>query len=323
MIRKRQGFTLIELLVVIAIIAVLIALLLPAVQAAREAARRSQCTNNLKQIGLAMQNYISAQTLLPPLCVDIAWNGAQVALAQPHQNFSQHARLLPYMELQSSYNALNWQFGARWSDNYGNPPDVPTPTGPDGASGGSYSIPQMTVLTQQITTFLCPSDAVNNGSSGVFVINGQNKLVGGSNYPSNVGLNRRINGGKTCLNWQMNGPNYIISTWDGIGQRQININSFVDGTSTTAIFSEWLKGQAQGNGAARNGLQEDYFFPGSVQSNAFNSDVQFAQLCGSAPADRSKSGMGMERRVVGIRWYDDLFSHQPTQPLLVSIPRYR
>jgi prepilin-type N-terminal cleavage/methylation domain-containing protein/prepilin-type processing-associated H-X9-DG protein len=95
---KRPGFTLIELLVVIAIIAVLIALLLPAVQAAREAARRAQCVNNMKQIGLAMHNYVSANNAFPaPVIADkdgkplLSWRVA----------------ILPYLEQQELYNKFH------------------------------------------------------------------------------------------------------------------------------------------------------------------------------------------------------------------------
>src|SRR5271167_4813037 len=112
----RRAFTLIELLVVIAIIAVLISLLLPAVQSARETARRIQCMNNLKQIGLAMQNYVSVTQVLPPVCIDQAWTSDGVQIPQPHQNWSQHARLLPYLEQRVAYNEINWDFGARGSD---------------------------------------------------------------------------------------------------------------------------------------------------------------------------------------------------------------
>src|SRR6201997_2603982 len=95
---RRRGFPLIELLVVIAIIAVLIALLLPAVQAAREAARRSQCVNNLKQIGIGLHNYESGINVRPP--GRTSWPNVWSSLAQ----------VLPYMEGNSQFNALNFNF---------------------------------------------------------------------------------------------------------------------------------------------------------------------------------------------------------------------
>src|SRR4051812_14940000 len=105
--RGVRGFTLIELLVVIAIIAVLIALLLPAVQAAREAARRAQCVNNLKQIGLGLHNYHQALNTLPPGDLTMAW-----------ADFGASTFLLPYMEQQPLYNAINFATvngGGAWS----------------------------------------------------------------------------------------------------------------------------------------------------------------------------------------------------------------
>jgi len=97
----RRGFTLIELLVVIAIIAVLIALLLPAVQAAREAARRAQCVNNLKQFGLALHNYHSANDAFPPGALS-HYQGGNTTLAQQNNwDSSAHVRLLAFMEQQA------------------------------------------------------------------------------------------------------------------------------------------------------------------------------------------------------------------------------
>ncbi len=95
MVRKKPGFTLVELLVVIAIIGILVGLLLPAVQAAREAARRMQCTNNLKQIGLAIHNYESAIKRLP--------SGSFLV-----NDATPHTVLLPYLEASNSFNLFNF-----------------------------------------------------------------------------------------------------------------------------------------------------------------------------------------------------------------------
>jgi len=127
--RRARGFTLIELLVVIAIIAVLIALLLPAVQQAREAARRIQCKNNLKQMGLAIHNYESTHTSFPPGRVGYP------------MVFSAHAALLPYYDGANLYQLIDFNTAPTFVE----PPVLP------------YSA-NVTAAMTRIPTFLCPSD---------------------------------------------------------------------------------------------------------------------------------------------------------------------
>src|SRR5262245_1830742 len=105
----RRGFTLIELLVVIAIIAVLVALLLPAVQQAREAARRSQCKNNLKQVGVALHNYLDVFAGFPPVTV--------VPANQTFEPWSGQARLLPYIEQANLSNLIDWSVSSEFTSN--------------------------------------------------------------------------------------------------------------------------------------------------------------------------------------------------------------
>ena len=134
--RHRDGFTLIELLVVIAILTVLIALLLPAVQAAREAARRIQCTNNLKQIGLALHNYESVAGVFPPSNVLLGIPGTNNVLWR--NGFSVHARILPFMEQGVMFDAINFTFDHRSACN-------------------------STVVASSVSFFTCPSDINSNG----------------------------------------------------------------------------------------------------------------------------------------------------------------
>jgi prepilin-type N-terminal cleavage/methylation domain-containing protein/prepilin-type processing-associated H-X9-DG protein len=218
--RSQDGFTLIELLVVIAIIAVLIALLLPAVQAAREAARRSQCVNNLKQIGLAMHNYHSTYNTFPigvsasrntwnvgkcgvGACGTVTWNG-----------WSVHAMLLPYLEATPVYNAINFSF--------------------DPLVCASQPF-QNTAFLTSIPGFLCPSDSYS-GKAGLGFLN---------NYCGSIG---------TTIGVVQNYPSSSVGVFSY--QTPYGLADITDGSSNTVAFGESLVGNGgrkanyPGNGVA-------------------------------------------------------------------------
>src|SRR5262249_26650940 len=134
---RRRGFTLIELLVVIAIIAVLIALLLPAVQAARESARRMQCVNNLKQIGLALHNYHSTHGAFP---LGSSYNMNNFGTYSTGNNWSCEGLILGQMGEMPMYNAINFDWGVQ-----------------DAGAGQAYPI-NSTVMLAKIKYYICPSD---------------------------------------------------------------------------------------------------------------------------------------------------------------------
>jgi prepilin-type N-terminal cleavage/methylation domain-containing protein/prepilin-type processing-associated H-X9-DG protein len=220
---NRRGFTLIELLVVIAIIAVLIALLLPAVQSAREAARRAQCTNNLKQLGLAAHNYISINNVYPSQSIQNtttwSWEPSWVAA------------ILPMMEQTPMYNAINF-----------NLPMLEIGFVTPVATGGTAN---STAGLATILSLLCPSESLNHPIS-----------FGGdwaqSNYAGNYGGPGMITSCNGII-IPSKGDQFVSSPNLG----PVSIAAVVDGTSNTAMFSEHLLGA--GNGL--DGLTPGYVSP--------------------------------------------------------------
>jgi prepilin-type N-terminal cleavage/methylation domain-containing protein/prepilin-type processing-associated H-X9-DG protein len=202
---RRRGFTLIELLVVIAIIAVLIALLLPAVQAAREAARRIQCVNNLKQIALAVQNYHDINGALPPTAICSSLNTSNSCFGM-YPDFSMKARLLPFIEQVTIYNALN-------------------------QSASTFGAVNLTGRFSKIAVFVCPSDA-NEPSISVTVGTFTGALPS-TTYPNCIGTFA-----PEATTGVVDGPAYYPGATSP-SSSVVRIASITDGTSNTVIFSEF------------------------------------------------------------------------------------
>jgi prepilin-type N-terminal cleavage/methylation domain-containing protein/prepilin-type processing-associated H-X9-DG protein len=206
--RKSAGFTLIELLVVIAIIAVLIALLLPAVQAAREAARRAQCTNNLKQLGLAVHNYLSVNNVFP-------LQSMYLTAAGPSWGWSYGwpLALLPNLEQGTMFNAFNFSIGM-----FGN------------AAGDTFQQGNTTIEYMQLSALICPSDGATQRPQSP---------IGATNYVGNMG-----GPGQVAAMTGIIVPNgSFISGWgDSQNFGPVSIAGVQDGTSNTGMFSERLIG---------------------------------------------------------------------------------
>lgn len=262
-LNRKQGFTLVELLVVIAIIAVLIGLLLPAVQQAREAARRAQCANNLKQMGLATLNYDSTYKVLPP--GGLGWDPQrrpELGMANYHQSIGTLVFLLPYMEMDNLDKAIPMTknverfrlFGEDVMRPYAYPVGHPNATNTFWSNAATFRIAQA-----RVPGFTCPTQNITENAAHAFVVavNGPERGTGGdntftaayfgnpngarlgkTNYLSNAGFIGRLANPTTNPGWEK---------WEGpFTNRSRNRQPVSDGNSYTMAFAEHVGGYDEG-----------------------------------------------------------------------------
>lgn len=235
--RYRRAFTLVELLVVIAIIAMLVTLLLPAVQAAREAARRSQCTNNLRQLGLALQNHhdtvgyfpVSELGSVPSQTIRLASfseSNSSTSGLGAGGFYSWHARVLPFIEEQGLYDSIDFSVSMSASANAGSN-GVLSPDHPN-AIAASTSVP----------SFLCPSDSSSQSNEAVMHL-----ATASDNYAANAGWPSLATGygDERSMPGRFNGLISLMNPGiddESLARQPVRIRNVTDGLSKTAAIAE-------------------------------------------------------------------------------------
>ncbi len=241
-IKNRQAFTLIELLVVIAIVAILIGLLLPAVQKVREAASRLYCQNNLKQLGLGLHNYESANQYFPPAAT-YSMSNTDVKGVAANESWAVTARLLPYLEQSASAKVI-----AQVSGNI---------NGPRGDGDPAVS----SVVQQRLSLFICPSDPntapVGDGSNNIF--------------PITYGFNM---GSWMIYNWQtgQQGDGAFPVTTPFNSSNGYSAGAFTDGLSTTLAASEV---KALTVGLKAGGVTPSPSYPAASSIQSYGTTMKF------------------------------------------------